>query len=105
MMRSVIALWPHPAQSVVLPPRYATGSSPMRLTFFPGAGCCVGVDMDSPLRRTRKIDSVLVPCALGLGPWALGLGPWALGLGPWALGLGPCALGLGPCALRLGPWA
>ena len=35
-MRSVMALCPHPAHSVVLLPRYAIGSRPMRLTFFPG---------------------------------------------------------------------
>src|SRR6266850_3405414 len=38
MMRSVIALWPQPAQSVVLAPRYAVDSSPMMLTFLPDGG-------------------------------------------------------------------
>src|SRR6516162_1013143 len=38
MIRSVIALWPQPAQSVVLLPLYATTSRPMRLTFCGGAG-------------------------------------------------------------------
>jgi hypothetical protein len=45
MMRSVIALCPHPAQSVVLLPRYETGSSPILLIRFPGTGGCTGVDM------------------------------------------------------------
>ena len=49
MMRSVIALCPHPAQSVVLLPRYATGSSPIRLIRFPGTCGCTGVDIWSPL--------------------------------------------------------
>src|SRR5205814_8099035 len=31
MMRSEIALWPHPAHSVVLPPRYGGTSRPIRL--------------------------------------------------------------------------
>ena len=44
MIRSEIALWPHPAHSVVLPPRYGCTSRPMRLTFLPGSGVDV-VDM------------------------------------------------------------
>src|SRR6187551_1150981 len=42
MMRSVIALWPQPAHSVVLPPRYGCSSSPMRFFFLPESGV-VGV--------------------------------------------------------------
>src|SRR5258705_7185123 len=38
MMRSEIALCPHPAHSVVLPPRYCDSSRPIRFSFFPGAG-------------------------------------------------------------------
>src|SRR6516165_1132537 len=38
MIRSVIALWPQPAQSVVLLPLYAATSRPMRFTFGGGAG-------------------------------------------------------------------
>ena len=36
MMRSEIALWPQPAHSVVLPPRYGCISRPMRFIFLPG---------------------------------------------------------------------
>src|SRR5258708_2545523 len=38
MMRSVIALWPQPAHSVVLPPRYGCISRPMRFFFLPVSG-------------------------------------------------------------------
>ena len=38
MMRSEIALWPHPAHSVVLVPRYSCDASPMRLTLPLPAG-------------------------------------------------------------------
>ena len=43
MMRSEIALWPQPAHSVVLPPRYGCISRPMRLIFLPGSGVAVVV--------------------------------------------------------------
>src|SRR5262245_15659279 len=46
MMRSVIALCPHPAHSVVFEPRYASDSRPMRLTFLPGADGCTGASVD-----------------------------------------------------------
>src|SRR3954469_8286214 len=46
IMRSEIALWPHPAQSVVLPPRYGCISSPIRFVFFGGVGSAVSI---SPL--------------------------------------------------------
>ena len=36
MIRSEMALWPHPAHSVVFVPRYSFVSSPMRLTFLRG---------------------------------------------------------------------
>ena len=45
MMRSEIALWPQPAHSVVLPPRYGCTSRPMRLIFLPGSGVVVVVVM------------------------------------------------------------
>src|SRR3954471_10557521 len=41
MMRSEIALWPQPAQSVVLPPLYSITVNPMWFVF--GAGVEVGV--------------------------------------------------------------
>src|SRR5215469_1085191 len=37
MMRSEMALWPHPAQSVVLPPLYSRTERPMRLVLGAGA--------------------------------------------------------------------
>src|SRR6201999_174699 len=40
IMRSEMALWPHPAQSVVLPPLYSITVRPRRLVF--GAGGSVG---------------------------------------------------------------
>src|SRR5882724_7128903 len=40
MMRSEMALWPQPAQSVVLPPLYSMTVKPMRFVF--GAGACGG---------------------------------------------------------------
>ena len=43
MMRSEIALWPQPAHSVVLPPRYGCISRPMRFVFFAGSGVVVAM--------------------------------------------------------------
>src|SRR3954468_17423676 len=42
MMRSEMALWPQPAQSVVLPPLYSITERPMR--FVLTGGCEVGVE-------------------------------------------------------------
>ena len=38
MMRSEIALWPHPAHNVVFVPRYSFATSPILLTFFRSSG-------------------------------------------------------------------
>src|SRR4051812_25828767 len=56
MMRSEIELCPQPAQSVVLPPLYAAGSSPIRLIFSGVAidllpACASGAD---PPRRLLR---------------------------------------------------
>src|SRR5579871_7062598 len=37
IMRSEMALWPQPAQSVVLPPLYSITVRPIRFVFGPGA--------------------------------------------------------------------
>src|SRR5580704_7314087 len=42
IMRSEMALWPHPAQSVVFPPLYSRTERPIRLVFGAGGGA-VGV--------------------------------------------------------------
>src|ERR1043166_984776 len=43
MMRSEIALWPQPAQSVVLPPLYSRTGKPMRFVLGAGGGGVVVV--------------------------------------------------------------
>ena len=64
-MRSEIALWPQPAHSVLLPPRYAASSRPMRFTFFAGPGAGVaGVAMVS-FRSCARIASVTVRASSG----------------------------------------
>src|SRR5687767_677152 len=70
MIRSEMALWPHPAQRVVLPPRYGCISSPMRLVFLGGV---IGVSI------LRLSESWL----LGFGYWALAIGLWLLGFRLW----------------------
>ena len=49
MTRSEMALWPHPAQSVVLLPRYDWSSRPIRFSFFPGGGAVIVIS--DPSRR------------------------------------------------------
>ena len=44
IMRSEMALWPQPAQSVVLPPRYSSTGRPIRLTLGPGVAVAVAMD-------------------------------------------------------------
>src|SRR6185312_4970978 len=41
MIRSEMALWPHPAHSVDFPPRYSTTGSPIVFLFGPGAPLAV----------------------------------------------------------------
>ena len=68
-MRSEIALWPQPAQSVVLPPRYTASSRLIRLTFFAAAGAAaVGVVMMCSYRASRswaRISSEIVRASMG----------------------------------------
>src|SRR5579862_4285877 len=59
MMRSEMALWPHPAQSVVLLPLYEDTSRLMRLTFFVAIGVSSAirfyVDDGSSCRRMPSL--------------------------------------------------
>src|SRR3954451_23766354 len=48
MMRSEIALWPHPAQRVVLPPLYSITVRPMRLVFGPAPDSTIVLDIYLP---------------------------------------------------------
>src|SRR3954471_16375504 len=62
MMRSEIALCPHPAHSVVLPPRYSVCSSPIRFIFLGGSG--VTTDIQSSFIPARRAPPPLGPRAL-----------------------------------------
>src|SRR6478752_2378360 len=75
MMRSEIALCPHPAHSVVLPPRYWDTSRPMRFSFFPGADPA-GVVISGPATNGRT--EVRPYLALGTSNLALGTSNLAL---------------------------
>src|SRR5918995_3616664 len=52
MTRSEMALWPQPAQSVVLLPRYDWSSRPIRFSFFPGGGAVMVMVDSFGLRAT-----------------------------------------------------
>src|SRR5689334_7706942 len=54
MMRSEMALWPQPAQSVVLPPRYNVCSRPIRLVFFGESGMATDIVLFIPHERRRR---------------------------------------------------
>src|SRR5689334_18848293 len=53
MMRSEIALWPQPAQRVVLPPLYSMTVRPMRLVFGALAGVVAILLLRVPCGRKR----------------------------------------------------